>query len=93
MCYKNCQTCNIYGNDEENNCFSCISNYIFLPDNDNSTNCVPKCFYYYYFSLFNIYSCTSSFQCPEEVKLLIRSKNKCIDNCSKDNIYKYQYSG
>ena len=94
MCYKNCQTCNNYGNEDENNCTSCVSNYIFLPDNNNSTNCVPKCFYYYYFSLYNnIYSCTSNFQCPEEAKLLIRNKNKCIDNCSKDNIYKYQYSG
>ena len=93
MCYKNCQTCNIYGNDYENNCSSCVSNYIFLPDNINSTNCVPKCIYYYYFSLYNIYSCTSNFQCPEEFRLLIRNKNKCIDNCSKDNIYKYQYSG
>ena len=88
ICYKNCQSCNNYGNDNENNCSSCVSNYIFLPDYNNSTNCVPKCNYYYYYSLYNIYSCTSNFQCPEEAKLLIRNKNRCIDNCSMDNIYK-----
>ena len=93
ICYKNCQSCNNYVNDNENNCSSCVSNYIFLPDYNNSTNCVPKCNYYYYYSLYNIYSCTSNFQCPEEAKLLIRNKNRCIDNCSMDNIYKYQYSG
>jgi hypothetical protein len=34
-----------------------------------------------------------NYQCPTEANLLIRNKNKCIDNCSKDNKYKYQYSG
>ena len=93
MCYKNCKTCNINGNDEENNCTSCVSNYIFTPDINNTVNCVPQCKYYYYFNFFNIYSCTESYQCPIKENLLIRNKNKCINNCSKDNIYKYQYSG
>ena len=93
ICYKNCQSCNDNGNDNENNCTSCINNYIFIPDVDNTTNCVPKCNYYYYFSLYKIYSCTTYFKCPEEAKFLIRNKNKCIDSCSKDKIYKYQYSG
>ena len=92
MCYKNCKSCNYYGNEEENNCTSCINNYFFLPEN-NTKNCFPKCSFYYYFSQYNIYSCTPNYQCPEEAKLLIRNKSKCIDNCSKDNIYKYQYSG
>ena len=43
--------------------------------------------------MYNIYSCTSNYQCPEEAKLLIRKKNKCIDNCSKDKTYKYQFTG
>ena len=32
-------------------------------------------------------------QCPEDYNLLIREKRKCIDNCQKDSIYKYQYNG
>ena len=43
--------CFYQGNEDENNCTSCIN-------------------YYYYFSLYNDYSCTNNFQCPEEAKLL-----------------------
>ena len=93
ICHKYCSTCNNHGDENENNCTACIHDYIFMPDINNSVNCVPKCKYYYYFSLFNFYSCTINYQCPSEARLLIRNKNKCIDSCSKDNIYKYQYSG
>ena len=93
QCNKNCKSCYYHGDENENNCTLCINNYIFLPDIANTTNCVPKCNYYYYFSLYNIYTCTLNFQCPKEANLLIRNKNKCIDICSKDFIYKYQYSG
>ena len=93
ICYKFCKTCNAHGNEKENNCTECIDGYIFTPDINNTVNCVPKCRYYYYFNMFGLYSCTSNFQCPNEANLLIRKKNKCIDNCSKDDKYKYQYSG
>ena len=93
MCQKNCQTCNNSGNEIENNCTSCINNYIKIKDIYNITNCFPKCDYYYYFTKYNIYTCTFSFKCPEEAKLLIREKNKCINNCQNDDIYNYQYSG
>lgn len=93
MCQKNCETCNNHGNEIENNCTSCINNYIKIKDINNITNCVPKCDYYYYFTKYNIYTCTSSFKCPEEAKLFIREKNKCINNCQNDDIYNYQYSG
>ena len=93
MCYKNCKTCENHGNDLENNCTSCINNYISLKDINNITNCFPKCNYYYFFNKYNIFTCTSTFKCPDEEKLLIRNKGKCIDNCQKDEDYKYQYSG
>ena len=93
ICYKFCKTCNFHGNEDENNCTQCIDEYIFTPDNNNTVNCVPKCNYYYYFNMFELYSCTLNYQCPTEANLLIRKKNKCIDSCSKDNKYKYQYSG
>ena len=91
-CYKNCKTCNNHGNKTVNNCTLCAQNYMFTPD-IKSSNCVHKCKYYYYYTYYGLYSCTSNFQCPRESKLLIRNKSKCINNCSVDNIYKYQYNG
>ena len=93
ICHRNCLTCNNNGNENENNCTSCVNGYIFTPDIENTMNCVPKCQYLYYYNFDGFYSCTKNYQCPLEAYLLIRKKNKCIDNCSKDNIYKYQYSG
>ena len=88
-CYPNCKTCNYQGNDDINNCTSCKNNYIFRPDEINSTNCVNKCQYYYYI-YFNNYYCTINNQCPKEANLLIKNKGKCIDNCINDNEYQYQ---
>ena len=31
-------------------------------------------------------------KCPDEYNKLIKEKNKCIDECNKDNIYKYEYN-
>ena len=93
MCNKYCRTCNFHGNEEQNNCTSCIDNYQFIPDIKYANNCFAKCEYYYYFDIYELYSCTSNYQCPGESNLLIRKKNKCIDDCSKDDTYQYQYSG
>ena len=101
MCYKYCDTCNFHGNEEHNNCTSCIDNYQFIPDIKNANNCFAKCEYYYYFDIYELYFCTSNYQCPTKYNLLIRKKNKCIDDCSKDDTYqltkkkrkqKYEYS-
>ena len=91
-CYKNCKTCNNNGNKTVNNCTLCAQNYMFTPD-IKSSNCVQKCNYYYYYTYYGLYSCTSIYQCPREANLLIRNKSKCINDCSIDNIYKYQYNG
>ena len=93
MCHKYCRTCDFHGNETQNNCTSCIDNYEFIPDINNTTNCVLKCKYYYYFNIYDLYSCTLNYQCPTDFNLLIRKKNKCIDDCSKDDTYRYQYSG
>ena len=31
--------------------------------------------------------------CPEDYYLLIKEKEQCIEDCSKDDEYKYQYNG
>ena len=90
-CYRNCKTCNFKGNDEKNNCTSCKNNYIFRPEEINSSNCVLKCQYYYFIN-FEQYFCTENNQCPSEAPFLIRDKGKCIDNCFNDNEYKYQFN-
>ena len=95
ICNQNCQTCEIGGNEKENNCITCANNYIQKPDSNYSLtyiNCVPKCPFYYYITSYNYYICTENEQCPEEANLFIKNKNKCIDNCLKDDKYKYQYN-
>ena len=66
-------------------------NYIFLNDyNISKTNCYQKCENYYYFDESNNYQCTDYSKCPEKYNKFIALKNKCIDICSNDNIYKYE---
>ena len=43
-----------------------------------------------YFDEYNKFHCTENNRCPKNYKL-IKDKNKCIDNCENDDIYKYEY--
>ena len=92
-CFELCLTCDCKGNEFENNCTSCQTNYILKPDYTNSKNCVSKCSYYYYYNNLNQYRCTSGPECNEDYYLFIKEKGKYIDNCMKDDTYQYQYSG
>ena len=92
-CYETCNTCNYGGNEEINNCTSCDYNGIFRPERNDTTNCVKKCKYKYYFTSYGQYKCTDNEQCPIEANLLIKEKNKCIENCILDDKYKFQYDG
>ena len=92
-CFETCNTCNYGGNEEINNCTSCDIDSIFRPEEINTTNCVKKCKYKYYINKYGQYKCVKNNQCPEEAYLFIPNKNKCIENCKLDNIYKYQYNG
>ena len=60
---------------------------------NNSSNCVEKCKYLYYYNSFGQYSCTENEQCPQDASLLVRPKNKCVNKCSDDSSNKYQYNG
>ena len=92
-CYETCNTCNYGGNEVINNCTSCDNNGIFRPEINDTTNCVKKCKYKYYFTSYGQYKCTENEQCPIEANLLIKEKNKCIENCILDDKYKLQYNG
>ena len=92
-CHSNCLTCTQSGNDLINNCISCNLGYIKPQEIDSTTNCVKKCDYFYFYSLTGDYICTQDFYCPNEAKNLIKEKNKCIDDCSKDDFFKKPYNG
>ena len=91
-CYKTCASCEYEGDGNQNNCTQCDIDHIFEPWKANSTNCVAKCTFFYYLS-YGQYKCTTSPQCPDENNLLIRSERKCVNSCSKEVQYKYQYNG
>ena len=91
-CYISCKSCNTSGNINDNNCIECKPNYIFKMNLFNKTNCYEICSYYFYFDLNNNHYCTSKKECPKEQNKLIIEKNKCIDNCYNDDIYKYEYN-
>jgi len=80
------------GDFSKNNCLDCSLNFIREPENETS-NCVEKCKFFYYYNSLGQYSCTEDEQCPKEASLLIRNKKKCINKCINDNIYQFQYNG
>ena len=88
-CYHTCKNCLEIGNETNNNCIECISNYSFI-DNETENNCYEICNFYYYFDSNEKYHCTLNEACPEGYKL-IKNKRKCISNCYKDNLYKFEY--
>ena len=93
LCYESCATCIYRGDGNVNNCTSCEENYIKKPEDENSTNCVLKCKYLYYYTNYNQYKCTSLPICSQDYYLIIKKKDKCVNNCMNDDIYKFQYNG
>jgi hypothetical protein len=89
-CFYTCGSCNEKGNQDDNKCLTCSSNYIIDPNNIN--NCVIQCKYYYYYTDYGEYKCSYDNQCPEEASLLVPELLKCTKNC-KEEIYKFQYNG
>ena len=93
-CYESCKKCEKEGDTENHNCLSCDYNLIQKPGSEGSTyNCVTECVYSFYFSESGQYKCTEIALCPPQASLLIKEKNKCIDNCQNDAEYKYLYNG
>ena len=92
LCYETCKTCTSAGDPINHNCITCDEEHLFIPGKTEH-NCITECKYYYYFTYLSQYKCTIYPQCPEEAKLFIKSKKKCLDDCLKDNDFKYQYNG
>ena len=93
-CYHTCELCAEAGNKTYHNCIKCNANYTFEIKfiYNNYLNCYENCDYYYYFYDDNNFTCTQSFSCPENYDIFIPQKNKCTDNCEKDDIYKFEYN-
>ena len=86
-CYSTCKECIKIGDNNNHQCSKCIDNFYL-----NETNCYQNCLYYYYFDDSNIHHCTEDKKCPDNKNKLVDKKGECIDNCSKDDLYKYEYN-
>ena len=92
QCFSKCKTCDKKGNETYHNCLQCKDNYKYHYNYLNYTNCYNNCSYYKYFNIItNSYHCTNSFNCPSDYNKLILNKMECIDDCKKDENYKYEY--
>ena len=90
-CFEGCKFCYGSGVEKANNCIECKSNYSFISDSINSTNCYKNCEYYYYFNENDDYICLDNDNCPDDYQKLVREKSKCIDKCENDDTYQYEY--
>ena len=91
-CYETCKYCYGNGSYYNNNCKECKDNYAFYTNLNNITNCYQICTNYYYFDELNNYNCTENLECQEKYSKLIINKKQCIDECNKDDVYKYEYN-
>ena len=88
-CYKSCETCEIKGDENNNNCITCEIGY---ERNLLTNNCEIQCDKYYYI-YFGEKRCTKKYECPEDNPLLISEIKKCTDNCLNEVPYINQYDG
>ena len=91
-CFNTCKECYGEGNETNNNCIECKPGFILLNDSDFKNNCYNICQNYFYFDENNKYICSESKECPAEYNKFIKQKNKCIDECYKDDMYRYEYN-
>ena len=91
LCYDRCKTCKIKGDDINNNCLECNSEYPFGISKNNYLNCYKNCTYYYYFDILGNYKCTINNSCPGEYNKLIIYNRECIKECELDEEYKYEF--
>ena len=91
-CYNSCKSCTGFGDENNNKCNECKSGYEVKNDTEGDNNCYQICDHYYYYDIENNYKCTEESICPSNFNKLIETKKRCIDDCSKDSYYKYEYN-
>ena len=92
LCYEKCKTCEIKGDDTNNNCIECSTDYPFGIQINDYLNCYPNCEYYYYFDEKGNYHCTEKLSCPNEYNKLVVIRFECIKDCELDNENKYEFN-
>ena len=93
-CYESCRKCDRGGDGINHNCLSCDVDLIERPGvNASLKNCVGNCSFSYYETEYGQYKCVEIPVCPIEANKYIKEKNKCIDDCKKDDTYRYLYNG
>ena len=88
-CFANCKFCYGPGNISNNNCIEFRPNLTSKTDIFYGSDYTEMCKYYYYVDEFNNSHCIEN--CTEKYNKLIPNKNRCIDECKKDDIYIYNY--
>ena len=91
-CYSLCKKCSELGDETHHKCNECIENYGFIDEKNEKNNCYKKCQYFYYFDSENGYTCTEKNECPFNYSKFIDKKMKCIDKCSNDDTYQFEYN-
>ena len=88
-CYQSCKICDKSGIEESHNCLECLGDYKYEEKIGSYKNCYEN----------NIIDTTiviiestieDIINCPNNRKI-IRDKKECIEDCSKDEIYKYEF--
>ena len=92
-CYNACETCEMKGDDNFHNCLKCKTEYNYIFNINNYTNCYQNCKYYYYFDN-NNHHCTQNLSCPPKYPYLLQNKNECVieDIKSLENFIDYIFN-
>ena len=91
-CYLSCSTCDKKGNYTNHNCLLCNINYTYELNILNNINCYSNCTHYSYYNRYNQKNyCTYNASCPMNYSKLIPERSLCVEDCSEDTIYKYEF--
>ena len=61
------------------------------PDLEESSNCLLECPFLYYYNSYGKYKCSPTLNCPDESKLLIKEKKKCVDTCENEDVFSFLF--
>ncbi len=91
-CYVTCETCEKNGNYSMHNCLTCKSCFSHEFKIKNFSNCYVNYEHYFYFDIIlSNYFCTEDNLCQKKYNKLIKDKRQCIEDCTMDAIYKYEF--
>ena len=69
-----------------------INNETIIISNLSNITLIECSNYFYYDIIINKNICLNNSQCPKEYNKKIPNKKQCINNCTKDNLYKYEHN-